>query len=243
MEQIDKLIDALEEMEFAFNDCIDGLYSAAGAISGAISAISAAASSGGGGGGGSGGGNGNGNQSATGGTVRNNSTLTEYYTGTYSSDSKISNDQRASTAAAAAKAVADSQKSISAEYKKYIAAVQAQNRVLKAVGVPGYSSGGVADYTGQAMLHGSRTSPEVIFNATDASKLYDIIHNGNPQNALFEQMVRQTRGNAPNIVSSTTTTKPTTQYIINGLTLGESAGGLTLRELANQLTSAAPLLR
>ena len=243
MEQIDKLIDALEEMEFAFNDCIDGLYSAAGAISGAISAISAAASSGGGGGGGGGGGNGNGNQSATGGTVRNNSTLTEYYTGTYSSDSKISNDQRASTAAAAAKAVADSQKSISAEYKKYIAAVQAQNRVLKAAGVPGYSSGGVADYTGQAMLHGSRTSPEVIFNATDASKLYDIIHNGNPQNALFEQMVRQIRGNAPSIVSNTTTTKPTTQYIINGLTLGESAGGLTLRELANQLTSAAPLLR
>ena len=40
-----------------------------------------------------------------------------------------------------------------------------------------YSSGGVADYTGLAMLHGRKNAPELIFNANDSAKLYEMIHN------------------------------------------------------------------
>ena len=41
----------------------------------------------------------------------------------------------------------------------------------------GYSSGGVADYTGLAMLHGRKNAPETIFNANDSAKLYEMVHN------------------------------------------------------------------
>lgn len=41
----------------------------------------------------------------------------------------------------------------------------------------GYDKGGVIDYTGLAMVHGSKTNSEVAFNSTDAKKLYDIVRN------------------------------------------------------------------
>lgn len=43
--------------------------------------------------------------------------------------------------------------------------------------IKGYSNGGVADYTGVAMLHGAQGA-EMILNNTDVSKLYDYIHSG-----------------------------------------------------------------
>ena len=39
-----------------------------------------------------------------------------------------------------------------------------------------YASGGVADFTGRAILHGTQEKSEVIFNSGDAKKLYDLIH-------------------------------------------------------------------
>ena len=39
--------------------------------------------------------------------------------------------------------------------------------VLKANGVKGYSTGGIADYTGPAWLHGTPSKPELVLNATD----------------------------------------------------------------------------
>ena len=41
----------------------------------------------------------------------------------------------------------------------------------------GFASGGVADYTGLAMLHGRKNAPETIFNANDSAKLYEMVHN------------------------------------------------------------------
>ena len=41
----------------------------------------------------------------------------------------------------------------------------------------GFADGGVADSTGLAMLHGTKQKGEVIFNATDSKKLYDLVHN------------------------------------------------------------------
>lgn len=40
-----------------------------------------------------------------------------------------------------------------------------------------YATGGVNDYTGGAMLHGTSSSVETIFNAEDGKKLYDLVHN------------------------------------------------------------------
>ena len=40
-----------------------------------------------------------------------------------------------------------------------------------------YASGGVVGYTGLAMLHGTPQRNELIFNANDAAKLYDMVHN------------------------------------------------------------------
>ena len=38
-------------------------------------------------------------------------------------------------------------------------------RILRNPKINGYSHGGIADYTGVAMLHGTKSSPEYIFNA------------------------------------------------------------------------------
>ena len=40
-----------------------------------------------------------------------------------------------------------------------------------------YATGGVNDFTGAAMLHGSTRKSEVIFNSADAKKLYEMVHN------------------------------------------------------------------
>jgi len=42
-----------------------------------------------------------------------------------------------------------------------------------------YADGGVDVTGGEATLHGTPSNPEVIFNSTDAAKLYSIIHNSN----------------------------------------------------------------
>ena len=106
-----------------------------------------------------------------------------------------------------------------------------------------YASGGVVDYTGGAQVHGSKSAPEVVFNAKDAAKLYDIIHNGNPIASMIESVSKQLRASTSLAAPQTPVhTQSPIQYIVNGLTFGESAGNLTLRELATRLTSAAPLL-
>lgn len=40
-----------------------------------------------------------------------------------------------------------------------------------------YANGGQIDYTGLAMVHGSKSNPEIVFNAADSKKLYDLVHN------------------------------------------------------------------
>lgn len=40
-----------------------------------------------------------------------------------------------------------------------------------------YAAGGVNTHTGIAQLDGTTNSPEVVFNASDAGKLYDLVHN------------------------------------------------------------------
>lgn len=41
----------------------------------------------------------------------------------------------------------------------------------------GYAQGGVVDYTGIAMVHGTKQKSETVFNANDSAKLYEMVHN------------------------------------------------------------------
>lgn len=47
-----------------------------------------------------------------------------------------------------------------------------------------FSEGGPVDFTGKAIVHGSPTSAETVFNATDSKKLYNLVHNSLPINPI-----------------------------------------------------------
>lgn len=51
----------------------------------------------------------------------------------------------------------------------------------------GYSEGGIADYTGLAMLHGTKSKPELILNNTDAAKLYNMLHDSSFTDMMIEK--------------------------------------------------------
>lgn len=55
------------------------------------------------------------------------------------------------------------------------------------VGVPRFANGGVNDSTGLAMLHGTKSRPELVLNNTDAAKLYDIIHDSSFVDMMMER--------------------------------------------------------
>lgn len=52
-----------------------------------------------------------------------------------------------------------------------------QKEIRSKFKVKQYATGGVNCHTGTAMLHGTPYKSEVIFNSSDAKKLYDIVHN------------------------------------------------------------------
>lgn len=52
-----------------------------------------------------------------------------------------------------------------------------------------YASGGVNTRTGLVQLDGTPNKPEVVFNATDAAKLYDLVHNSFDLNALRAESI------------------------------------------------------
>ena len=107
-----------------------------------------------------------------------------------------------------------------------------------------FSEGGVMSSTGPAILHGSNSAPEVVFNAADAAKLYDLVHGGDYMQNMFSNLIANLRGSMSAVTPNTPTAQTApVQYIVNGLTFGPESSGLTLGELANQLTSAAPFLK
>lgn len=59
----------------------------------------------------------------------------------------------------------------------------------KDLGIPGYASGGIVSKTGIAMLHGSKSNPEVVLNASDAKnfiELRDIMRSTSMNQALLD---------------------------------------------------------
>ena len=55
------------------------------------------------------------------------------------------------------------------------------------VGVPRFANGGVNDSTGLAMLHGTKSRPELVLNNTDAAKLYNILHDSSFVDMMMER--------------------------------------------------------
>lgn len=75
--------------------------------------------------------------------------------------------------------------------------VQEQIKFLEALlkNLRGYSTGGSVTHTGLAMLHGSKSSAEVVFNASQAKKLYEYIdQTPNLMSAALNETLRLTKG-------------------------------------------------
>lgn len=70
-----------------------------------------------------------------------------------------------------------------------------------------YAAGGVVENTGIAKLHGDKVHSEVVFNAADAKKLYDYIHN--TPSLILDLSKKLFASNSPN-------PKPTTALAANG---------------------------
>ena len=51
----------------------------------------------------------------------------------------------------------------------------------------GYATGGTVDYTGVAMVHGSKTSAETVFNAAQSKELYNMVKSGTFANIVADK--------------------------------------------------------
>lgn len=84
--------------------------------------------------------------------------------------------------------------------------VQEQIKFLEALlkNLRGYSTGGSVTHTGLAMLHGSQNSAEVVFNASQAKKLYEYIdQTPNLMSATLNETLRLTKGSFNSATSGT----------------------------------------
>lgn len=77
-------------------------------------------------------------------------------------------------------------------------------------GLFGYSEGGVADYTGLAMLHGRKSAPETIFNANDSAKLYEMVHN--TPNLMADMIDKATKISGFNLANASNNTQNSNEY-------------------------------
>lgn len=77
-------------------------------------------------------------------------------------------------------------------------------------GLFGYSEGGVADYTGLAMLHGRKNAPETIFNANDSAKLYEMVHN--TPNLMADMIDKATKISGFNLANASNNTQNSNEY-------------------------------
>lgn len=71
--------------------------------------------------------------------------------------------------------------------------------------LPEHAEGGVADYTGLAMLHGTKQKAETIFNAQQSKELYNMVKTGSFGNLVAQKAVE-------GLTKSLTTTKSTSNF-------------------------------
>ena len=72
---------------------------------------------------------------------------------------------------------------------------------------------------------------------------YTTSSNGDYMQTMFKNLMANLRASMATVSPATSAQTMPVQYIVNGLTFGPESSGLTLGELANKLTSAAPFLR
>ena len=80
-----------------------------------------------------------------------------------------------------------------------------------------YASGGVVDYTGVAMVHGSKSRAETVFNASQSRELYDMVKSGTFVNQVADKAYA---GLSTALSKINNTTNNSSRVInINGLTI------------------------
>ena len=81
--------------------------------------------------------------------------------------------------------------------------------------LPGYANGGTANFTGQAMLHGTSSRAELILNNADARKLYEVIHGSSiPQltKTVVDNMNNSVRQQGLEAINNATNTNSANNY-------------------------------
>lgn len=81
------------------------------------------------------------------------------------------------------------------------------------VGVPRFANGGVNDSTGLAMLHGTKSRPELVLNNTDAAKLYNILHDSSFTDMMMERNYSHLLRNNPITNNNSNTNTNNTVHI------------------------------
>ncbi|MCM1009161.1 MAG: hypothetical protein NC485_14830, partial [Ruminococcus flavefaciens] len=79
--------------------------------------------------------------------------------------------------------------------------------------IPRFANGGINDSTGLAMLHGTKSRPELVLNNTDAAKLYDMIHNSSFVDMMMERNYGHLLKNNPITNNNSTNNTSNTVHI------------------------------
>lgn len=91
-------------------------------------------------------------------------------------------------------------------------------------GVRAYAEGGIADYTGVAMLHGTKSKPELVLNNADAGYLYSVLHG--------RQIVNPT---SPSVQKAGETTVTIGDINLSGVNSPDTLAEAIVRQLPSRL--------
>lgn len=91
-------------------------------------------------------------------------------------------------------------------------------------GVRAYAEGGIADYTGVAMLHGTKSKPELVLNNGDAGYLYSVLHG--------RQLVNPT---SPSVQKAGETTVTIGDINLSGVNSPDTLAEAIVRQLPSRL--------
>lgn len=91
-------------------------------------------------------------------------------------------------------------------------------------GVRAYAEGGIADYTGVAMLHGTKSKPELVLNNADAGYLYSVLHG--------RQLVNPT---SPSVQKAGETTVTIGDINLSGVNSPDTLAEAIVRQLPSRL--------
>lgn len=91
-------------------------------------------------------------------------------------------------------------------------------------GVRAYAEGGIADYTGVAMLHGTKSKPELVLNNADAGYLYSVLHG--------RQLVNPT---SPSVQKARETTVTIGDINLSGVNSPDTLAEAIVRQLPSRL--------